>query len=230
MREARPRRTLTKRLRLLAAALAAGVAAGVICLLPPPSLATFVMAALVIGCACALCVALFAPSAETRAAEQPRPIGRGLAALTAGVREVTAGDLTKNLAADGELSEVVIALNRLIFALREALGALRAHSASLGAGGQRTAWGRREFAGRSPALDRRSPPARRRCGRTRAIDRERGRAAYRACRSDRRGCAGCEVAARDARADGSRGGRDVDVDLWSRRSGLGTGDRIRADF
>jgi methyl-accepting chemotaxis protein len=48
-----------------------------------------------------------------------------IAALTSGVREVAAGDLTKNLAvADGPLSDLAIGLNKLIFGMRGFLGGM----------------------------------------------------------------------------------------------------------
>ena len=48
-----------------------------------------------------------------------------IAALTAGIREVSQGDFTKNLAVtDGPLSELGIALNKLIFSTRDFLAAM----------------------------------------------------------------------------------------------------------
>jgi methyl-accepting chemotaxis protein len=48
-----------------------------------------------------------------------------IAALASGVREVAAGDLTKNLAvADGPLSDLAIGLNKLIFGMRGFLGGM----------------------------------------------------------------------------------------------------------
>ena len=59
-----------------------------------------------------------------------------LAMLTAGVREVAGGDLTKNLAiADGPLSELAIGLNKLIFGMREFLRAVHENAAHLGRAG-----------------------------------------------------------------------------------------------
>ena len=47
---------------------------------------------------------------------------QSLGALTTGVREVAAGDLTKNLAvADGPLGELAVSLNKLIYGMREFL-------------------------------------------------------------------------------------------------------------
>ena len=49
-----------------------------------------------------------------------------IAALTAGIREVSQGDFTKNLAVtDGPLSELGVALNKLIFNTRDFLGAMK---------------------------------------------------------------------------------------------------------
>jgi methyl-accepting chemotaxis protein len=49
-----------------------------------------------------------------------------IAALTAGIREVSQGDFTKNLAVtDGPLSELGIALNKLIFSTRDFLAAMK---------------------------------------------------------------------------------------------------------
>jgi methyl-accepting chemotaxis protein len=79
----------------------------------------------------------------TRGASSPGASGTsgtgvalGLSALTAGVRDVAAGDLTKNLAvADGPLSELAIALNRVIFGMREFLGGIHASASHLGRAG-----------------------------------------------------------------------------------------------
>jgi len=63
-------------------------------------------------------------------------LGGSLAMLTAGVREVAGGDLTKNLAiADGPLSELAIGLNKLIFGMREFLRAVHENAAHLGRAG-----------------------------------------------------------------------------------------------
>jgi methyl-accepting chemotaxis protein len=63
-------------------------------------------------------------------------LATSLAALTAGVREVAAGDLTKNLAVgEGPLSDLAIALNKVIFGLREFLGGMQRNAAQLGQAG-----------------------------------------------------------------------------------------------
>jgi methyl-accepting chemotaxis protein len=63
-------------------------------------------------------------------------IGSSLATLTAGVREVAGGDLTKNLAVtDGPLSELAIVLNKLIFGMRDFLGALHVNATHLSRAG-----------------------------------------------------------------------------------------------
>jgi methyl-accepting chemotaxis protein len=61
-----------------------------------------------------------------------------ISALASGIREVSQGDFTKNLAvADGALSELAIALNKLIFGMREFLGNLHQNAGQLGiAGGE----------------------------------------------------------------------------------------------
>jgi methyl-accepting chemotaxis protein len=59
-----------------------------------------------------------------------------ISALAAGIREVSQGDFTKNLAAsDGSLSELAIALNKLIFGMREFLGNLHENANQLGIAG-----------------------------------------------------------------------------------------------
>jgi methyl-accepting chemotaxis protein len=68
------------------------------------------------------------------------PRGEGLAvsisALAAGIREVSQGDFTKNLAvSDGMLSELAIALNKLIFGLRDFLGDLHGSASHLSSAG-----------------------------------------------------------------------------------------------
>ncbi|GAC1659983.1 MAG: hypothetical protein NVS4B13_06730 [Candidatus Elarobacter sp.] len=64
------------------------------------------------------------------------PLSRELAALTTGVREVAAGDLTKNLAvADGPLADLAVGLNKLIFWMRDFLGAMHAEAERLAAAG-----------------------------------------------------------------------------------------------
>jgi methyl-accepting chemotaxis protein len=70
----------------------------------------------------------------------PRAEGlqNSISALASGIREVSQGDFTKNLAvSDGALSELAIALNKLIFGMREFLGNLHQNAQQLGiAGGE----------------------------------------------------------------------------------------------
>jgi len=72
------------------------------------------------------------------AASAARPaLQTGLAALTSGVRDVAAGDFTKNLAVhDSGLAELSVALNKLIFGMREFLGRLRGTVAEVGKTGE----------------------------------------------------------------------------------------------
>ncbi len=59
-----------------------------------------------------------------------------ISALASGIREVSQGDFTKNLAAsDASLTELAIALNKLIFGMREFLGNLHDNAAQLGSAG-----------------------------------------------------------------------------------------------
>jgi methyl-accepting chemotaxis protein len=59
-----------------------------------------------------------------------------ISALASGIREVSQGDFTKNLAvSDGTLSELAIALNKLIFGMREFLGNLHQNASQLGSAG-----------------------------------------------------------------------------------------------
>ncbi|MHB8462328.1 MAG: hypothetical protein ACYDA1_06755, partial [Vulcanimicrobiaceae bacterium] len=59
-----------------------------------------------------------------------------ISALAAGVREVSSGDFTKNIAvSDVALQELAIALNKLIFGLREFFGQLHASTGQLGSSG-----------------------------------------------------------------------------------------------
>jgi methyl-accepting chemotaxis protein len=59
-----------------------------------------------------------------------------ISALASGIREVSQGDFTKNLAvSDGALSELAIALNKLIFGMREFLGNLHQNAQQLGSAG-----------------------------------------------------------------------------------------------
>jgi methyl-accepting chemotaxis protein len=63
-------------------------------------------------------------------------LGTSIAALTTGVREVAAGDLTKNLAvADGPLADLAVGLNKLIFGIRDFLGSMHHEARELGASG-----------------------------------------------------------------------------------------------
>jgi len=63
-------------------------------------------------------------------------LGQSIAALTTGVREVAAGDLTKNLAvADGPLADLAVGLNKLIFGIRDFLGSLHREATHLGSSG-----------------------------------------------------------------------------------------------
>ncbi|HET9030357.1 MAG TPA: methyl-accepting chemotaxis protein [Candidatus Aquilonibacter sp.] len=60
----------------------------------------------------------------------------GLAALASGIREVSQGDFTKNIAvSDAQLQDLAIALNKLIFGMREFLGQLHKNAAHLGGAG-----------------------------------------------------------------------------------------------
>jgi len=66
----------------------------------------------------------------------PDTIGASLGALTAGVREVAAGDLTKNLAvADGPFSELAGGLNKLVFGIRDFLRSMHDDARRLGSAG-----------------------------------------------------------------------------------------------
>ncbi|HET7815859.1 MAG TPA: methyl-accepting chemotaxis protein [Candidatus Baltobacteraceae bacterium] len=59
-----------------------------------------------------------------------------ISALASGIREVSQGDFTKNLAvSDNALSELAIALNKLIFGMREFLGNLHSNASQLGTQG-----------------------------------------------------------------------------------------------
>lgn len=59
-----------------------------------------------------------------------------IAALASGIREVSQGDFTKNIAvSDAALQELAIALNKLIFGMREFLGQLHRNTGTLGAAG-----------------------------------------------------------------------------------------------
>ena len=68
----------------------------------------------------------------------PRAEGlhNSISALASGIREVSQGDFTKNLAvSDTTLSELAIALNKLIFGMREFLGNLHHNASQLGSAG-----------------------------------------------------------------------------------------------
>jgi methyl-accepting chemotaxis protein len=59
-----------------------------------------------------------------------------LGALTAGIREVSQGDFTKNIAvSDASLQDLAIALNKLIFGMREFLRQLHSNTTNLGDAG-----------------------------------------------------------------------------------------------
>ncbi|HEX8806482.1 MAG TPA: methyl-accepting chemotaxis protein [Candidatus Aquilonibacter sp.] len=63
-------------------------------------------------------------------------ISRSLSALASGIREVSQGDFTKNIAvSDGQLQDLGIALNKLIFGLREFLRTLHGNTGNLGQAG-----------------------------------------------------------------------------------------------
>ncbi len=60
----------------------------------------------------------------------------GIASLASGVREVSQGDFTKNIAVpDASLQELAIALNKLIFGMREFLAQLHENAGQLGSAG-----------------------------------------------------------------------------------------------
>ena len=64
-------------------------------------------------------------------------IQSGISMLASGVREVSSGDFTKNLAvADGALSELAVALNKCIFGMREFLRQLHDNANRLGDSGE----------------------------------------------------------------------------------------------
>jgi methyl-accepting chemotaxis protein len=68
----------------------------------------------------------------------PRTEGlqNSISALASGIREVSQGDFTKNLAvSDSTLSELAIALNKLIFGMRDFLGNLHQNASQLGSAG-----------------------------------------------------------------------------------------------
>ena len=60
----------------------------------------------------------------------------GIASLASGIREVSQGDFTKNIAvSDPALQDLAIALNKLIFSMREFLGQLHGNAGNLGNAG-----------------------------------------------------------------------------------------------
>jgi methyl-accepting chemotaxis protein len=64
------------------------------------------------------------------------PLSSSIVALTTGIREVAAGDFTKNLAvADGPLRDLAVGLNKLIFGIREFLGAMHGEAQRLSISG-----------------------------------------------------------------------------------------------
>ncbi|HVA28364.1 MAG TPA: methyl-accepting chemotaxis protein [Candidatus Baltobacteraceae bacterium] len=63
-------------------------------------------------------------------------ISTSIAALASGIREVSQGDFTKNIAvSDAALQDLAIALNKLIFGMREFLGQLHTNAGNLGDAG-----------------------------------------------------------------------------------------------
>ena len=142
---------LSGRIAGLACALAAGVAAY---LVRPPygstgaitaSVALFLAGALLAWLLGAPLTAeadpddAFAPltGPERLALPAGAPLANGLAALTTGVREVAAGDLTKNVAVpEGPLRDLAVGLNTVITGMREFLGAMHGETARLGGSGE----------------------------------------------------------------------------------------------
>jgi methyl-accepting chemotaxis protein len=73
------------------------------------------------------------PRGETASAG---PISTSIAALASGIREVSQGDFTKNIAvSDAALQDLAIALNKLIFGMRDFLGQLHDNAGNLGEAG-----------------------------------------------------------------------------------------------
>ena len=73
---------------------------------------------------------------EQRADALPAPLGGSISALASGIREVSQGDFTKNLAVpDAALTDLSIAINKLIFGMREFLRNLHNNAAQLGGAG-----------------------------------------------------------------------------------------------
>ncbi len=78
----------------------------------------------------------FRGSGRVALANQTSNLHSGIAALASGVRELSQGDFTKNLAAsDGALADLAIALNKMIFGMREFLGQLHDNATQLGSSG-----------------------------------------------------------------------------------------------
>ena len=145
---ARRRPTTTVRFTVAAFAGVAAVALAVYLTRPANGPAPTLAAALALFVAGALAAwILGAPGADDdtlarlggpdRLALPPEsPLARSMAALTSGVREVAAGDLTKNLAvADGPLAELAVGLNKLIFGMRDFLGTMHEEAQRLGEAG-----------------------------------------------------------------------------------------------
>ncbi|HTX57968.1 MAG TPA: methyl-accepting chemotaxis protein [Candidatus Acidoferrales bacterium] len=64
------------------------------------------------------------------------PMSTSIAALASGIREVSQGDFTKNIAvSDAQLQDLAIALNKLIFGMREFLRQLHGNADNLGGAG-----------------------------------------------------------------------------------------------
>ena len=69
-------------------------------------------------------------------AESVNAMHTSLASLASGIREVSQGDFTKNIAvSDSALQDLAIALNKLIFSMREFLGSLHGNAQALGQSG-----------------------------------------------------------------------------------------------
>jgi methyl-accepting chemotaxis protein len=80
----------------------------------------------------------FRPSSRTALprGENGSAIAPSVSALAAGIREVSQGDFTKNIAvSDAALQDLAIALNKLIFGMREFLRQLHSNAANLGESG-----------------------------------------------------------------------------------------------
>ena len=81
----------------------------------------------------------FRPAARTalpRGEANGSTMSTSLSALASGIREVSQGDFTKNIAvSDGQLQDLAIALNKLIFGMREFLRQLHGNAGNLGNAG-----------------------------------------------------------------------------------------------